>query len=77
MMYNVDTITLDEISQRKKMLTKQLRQKKRIIRATANELITPLPVRNKMDLGYKWLSNGLALYDGLKLGFRIIRYFRK
>lgn len=70
-------ITLEEIQRRKKQIRKQLRMHKKQMQAQANGLLQPVPVRNKLDLGYRWVSNGMALYDGLKMGWKVIRFFTK
>lgn len=74
---NHQPITLEDIRKRKQQLRKQILHKKESMKMQANALLSPVPVRDKFDLGYKWVSNGLAIYDGIKMGFKIIRYFTK
>ncbi|MCQ2238615.1 MAG: hypothetical protein MJZ73_05220 [Bacteroidaceae bacterium] len=74
---NQQPITLEDIRKRKLQLKKQLTQKKKNIGMQASSLFSPVPVRDKFDLGYKWVSNGLAIYDGLKMGWKVMRYFTK
>lgn len=70
-------ITLEDIRKRKQQIRKQLNQNKKKMKTQANALFSPVPVRDKFDMGYKWISNGLAIYDGIKMGIKVIRYFTK
>ena len=70
-------ITLEDIQRRKQKLRKQIVLKQKNIKEWSNSMLAPVPVRNKFELGYRWFSNTLAIYDGVKMGWKIIRYITR
>ena len=70
-------ITLEDIQRRKQKLRKQIVLKQKNIKEGSNSMLAPVPVRNKFELGYRWFSNTLAIYDGVKMGWKIIRYITR
>lgn len=69
--------TPEDIRLRKAQLRKQIRKSKQSLKSQANRLVTPNPVRNKFELGYQLISNGMAVYDGVKMGLQVVRYVKK
>ena len=69
-------ITLEEITQRKKKLLK------RAMTATTREIFAPLaPATNKADSLMRSFNTGMAIFDGVVMGIKIMKkiraYFRK
>ena len=71
-------ITLEEITQRKKKLLNE----KRAMTATTREIFSPLaPAANKADSLMRSFNTGMAIFDGVVLGIKIMKkmrtYFRR
>ena len=75
-------ITLEEITQRKKKLLNEIQAQKRAMTATTREIFSPLaPAANKADSLMRSFNTGMAIFDGVVLGIKIMkkmrRYFRR
>ena len=73
-------ITLEEITQRKKKLLNEIQAQKRAM--TAREIFSPLaPAANKADSLMRSFNTGMAIFDGVVLGIKIMKkmrtYFRR
>lgn len=74
-------ITLGDITQRKKELLVEIRTQKEAMTATAREIFAPLePATNKADAIMRSFNTGMAIFDGVMMGIKIMRkvraYFR-
>ena len=74
-------ITLEEITQRKKKLLNEIQAQKRAMTATT-EIFSPLaPAANKADSLMRSFNTGMAIFDGVVLGIKIMKkmrtYFRR
>lgn len=74
--------TLEDITQRKKELLDEIRNQKQAMTATAREIFAPLaPATNKADSIMRSFNTGMAIFDGVVMGIKIMRkvraYFRK
>ena len=75
-------ITLEEITQRKKKLLNESHAQKRAMTATTREIFAPLaPATNKADSLMRSFNTGMAIFDGVVMGIKIMKkiraYFRK
>ena len=75
-------ITLEEITQRKKKLLNEIQAQKRAMTATTREIFSPLaPAANKADSLMRSFNTGMAIFDGVVLGVKIMKkmrtYFRR
>ena len=72
-------ITLEEITQRKKKLLNEIQAQKRAMTATTREIFSPLA--NKADSLMRSFNTGMAIFDGVVLGIKIMKkmrtYFRR
>lgn len=74
-------ITLEEITQRKKKLLNEIQAQKRAMTATTREIFSPLAPANKADSLMRSFNTGMAIFDGVVLGIKIMKkmrtYFRR
>ena len=70
-------ITLEEISRRKAQLLKEIRQQKELMKATASDLFAPVRPTSKANAIMHSIQSGMAVFDGVMLGMKIIRRIRK
>ena len=74
-------ITLEEITQRKKKLLNEIQAQKRAMTATTREIFSPAPTANKADSLMRSFNTGMAIFDGVVLGIKIMKkmrtYFRR
>ena len=75
-------ITLEEITQLKKKLLNEIHAQKRAMTATTREIFAPLaPATNKADSLMRSFNTGMAIFDGVVMGIKIMKkiraYFRK
>ena len=74
--------TLKEIAERKKELLNEIHAQKRAMVATTREIFAPVaPAANKADAIMRSFNTGMAVFDGVVMGIKIMRkvraYFRK
>ena len=70
-------ITLEEISKRKEALLKEIRQQKELMKATAADLFAPVKPAGKADAIMHSINSGIAVFDGVMLGMKVIKRIRK
>lgn len=70
-------ITLEEISLRKENVLKEIRQQKELMKATASELFAPVRPASKANAIMHSINSGMAVFDGVILGMRVIKRIRK
>jgi hypothetical protein len=73
--------TLEEIAQRKKKLLNEIRAQKKAMTMTTREIFAPLaPATNKADALMRSFNTGMAIFDGVMMGIKVMRkvraYFR-
>ena len=73
--------TLEEISLRKKKLLNEIHAQKKAMTATTREIFAPIaPANNKADAIMRSFNTGMAIFDGVMLGVKVMRkvrtYFR-
>lgn len=69
-------VTLEEISQRKKEVKRQINIQKALMQSTASELFAPTKAANKMELFMNSFNSGMAVFDGVMTGLKIMRRVR-
>ena len=74
-------ITLEEIAERKKKLLNEIHAQKKAMTATTREIFAPLaPATNKADAIMRSFNTGMAIFDGVVMGIKIMKkvraYFR-
>lgn len=75
-------ITLEEITERKRMLLDEIRAQKTVMTHTARESFAPLtPAASKTNALMRSFDTGMAIFDGVMLGVKFMRkvrsYFRR
>lgn len=71
-------ITLEEISERKLQLLKEIRMQKETIGTSAKNLFAPLaPATSKADSIMRSFNTGMAVFDGVVMGIKIMQKIRK
>lgn len=71
------SMTLESIALRKKELRKKLHVQKEIMTDTARELFAPLaPAADKGNAIMRAFNTGMAVFDGLMLGVKMMRKVR-
>ncbi|MGN0036872.1 MAG: hypothetical protein ACI36X_06625 [Bacteroidaceae bacterium] len=71
------TLGLQEIAQRKAALREQLSKQRAVVVQTAQEVFAPTPEEKSLHPLMQQFSRGLALYDGVMTGLRIMRRVRR
>lgn len=70
--------TLDEIRVLKEKALEDVRQQRKTLNATTCKLFAPLaPAASKSSAITRAFHTGMAAFDGLMLGIRLIKKFRK
>lgn len=69
--------TLDQISERKKNVRKELEDQKSIIQEQTKELFYPQPKDTGISSFMDSFNKGLALYDGVMTGIKLMRKVRR
>lgn len=70
-------ITLEDISRRKEELLEEIRLQKKAMTATARDIFAPLaPANNKADAIMRSFNTGMAIFDGVMMGIKIMRKVR-
>ncbi|MCS2302317.1 hypothetical protein NXX23_06155 [Bacteroides ovatus] len=68
--------TLEEIAERKKKLLNEIHAQKSMT-ATTREIFAPLaPATNKADALMRSFNTGMAVFDGVVMGIKIMRKIR-
>lgn len=71
-------MTLESIALQKKELREQLHAQKEIMTDRAKELFAPLaPAADKGSAVMRAFNTGMAVFDGLMLGVKLMRRFRR
>lgn len=75
-------ITLEEITERKRMLLDEIRAQKTVMAHTAREIFAPLTTAaSKTNALMRSFDTGMAIFDGVMLGVKFMRkvrsYFRR
>lgn len=70
-------ITLEEIAQRKQALLKEIRQQQASMKAIATNLFAPVKPASKTDAIMHSINSGIAVFDGIMLGIKVIGRIRK
>lgn len=71
-------ITLESIAQRKATLQQQIQQQKEIMAVLTQEIFAPLePATNKANAMMRAFNTGMAVFDGVTLGIKMMKKFRK
>lgn len=71
-------VTLESIAQQKAELLQQIRRQKTIMTELTQEIFSPLePATSKSGAVMRAFNNGMAIFDGITLGIKIIRNFRR
>lgn len=75
---NASYITLESLALQKAELLKQLRDQKELMTDTARSLFAPPePATNKSMSLMRAFNTGMAVFDGVKLGLKVIKQFRR
>lgn len=69
--------TLAYIRTRKAELRKEIQICNENIRTTTKTMFAPPKANNKMESFFNILDQGMAVYDGVILGMRVMRNFRR
>ena len=69
--------TLEKIAERKKKLLNEIHAQKKAMTATTREIFAPLaPATNKADALMRSFNTGMAVFDGVVMGIKIMRKIR-
>lgn len=70
--------TLESITTQKAELRKQLNRQKEVMTALAHEIFAPLePAKNKTNAVMRAFNTGMAIFDGVMVGVKLMRNFRR
>lgn len=71
-------ITLETIALRKEETRKKLNLQKQAMTDTAREILAPLaPAANKGNAIMRTFNTGMAVFDGVMLGMKVMKRLRK
>lgn len=71
-------ITLEDINLRKKELKNEILIQKEAITRTTRAIFAPLtPAANKADALMRSFNTGMAMFDGIMIGVKVIRKLRR
>lgn len=71
-------VTLESIAEQKAALKKQLNRQKETMTLLAQEIFAPLePAKNKTNAVMRAFNTGMAIFDGVMMGMKLMRSFRK
>lgn len=72
------SITLESITQQKEELRKKLHIQKQVMTNTARDLFAPLaPVADKGGAIMRAFNTGMAVFDGVMLGVKMMKRIRR
>ena len=75
---NTTPVTLESIAQKKAMLLQEIRLQKEIMTGLTQEIFAPLePATNKANAMMRAFNTGMAVYDGIVFGVKVMKKFRK
>ena len=75
---NTTPVTLESIAQKKAMLLQEIRLQKEIMTGLTQEIFAPLePATNKSNSMIRAFNTGMAVFDGIVLGLKLMKKFRK
>lgn len=75
---NTTPVTLESIAQKKAMLLQEIRLQKEIMTGLTQEIFAPLePATNKANAMMRAFNTGMAVFDGIVLGVKVMKKFRK
>lgn len=67
-------ITLEDIAQRKAKLLSEIHAQQKAMTATAREIFAPIaPAASKADSIMRSFNTGMAIFDGVMMGIKIMR----
>lgn len=70
-------LTLEDIARRKAELQQQIQQQKEVMTVLTQEIFAPLePATNKATAMMRAFNTGMAVFDGITLGMKMMRKFR-
>lgn len=70
-------ITLEEITRRKELLLLEIQDQKEIMTEITREIFAPLqPAANKADAIMRSFNTGMAIFDGVMMGVKVMRKVR-
>lgn len=73
-----EPITLESIIQKKEILRQQITRQKQTMNLLAKEIIAPaVPVAGKTNSMMRAFNTGMAAFDGIMMGVKIMRRIRK
>lgn len=71
-------LTLEDISERKRKVLSDIQAQKKAMTATIREIFSPLaPAATKADSLMRSFNTGMAVFDGVVLGIKMIRKLRR
>ena len=70
------TYTLEDIIARKQAKRKEILQSKEYLQTLAQDLFAPNESKNKLDGLMQHVNMGIAAYDGIMTGIKILRRIR-
>lgn len=71
-------ITLESITQQKGELLKQIHEQKDVMDELARDIFAPLaPATDKASSMMRAFNTGMAVFDGVMLGLKLMRKFKK
>lgn len=71
-------ITLEDIAKQKAEVLKKIRVHQDTITTSTRQLFSPLkPIANKSNSIMKAVNTGMFMFDGLLIGMKILKAFRK
>ncbi len=71
-------LTLEDISERKRKVLSDIQAQKKAMTATTQEIFSPLaPAATKADSLMRSFNTGMAVFDGVVLGIKVIRKLRR
>lgn len=75
---NPQTVTLESIIRRKARLKEELNQQKEVMTNLTRSMFTPLiPTTKKAGAMMRVFNTGMAIFDGVILGIKLMRRFRR
>lgn len=75
---NTTPVTLESIAQKKAMLLQEIRLQKEIMTGLTQEIFAPLePATNKANAMMRAFNTGMAVFDGIVLGVKVMKKFKK
>lgn len=71
-------ITLEDVAQRKQKVLQEISDQKRIMTNITHRIFAPLtPAASSSNALIRSFNNGMAIFDGVMIGMKIIRKIRR